>query len=223
MRWLWLEKTQPDKPWAAFPIQVQEPVKALFAAAMNTIVGDGNTTMFWTDNWLHGTSLAVLAPHIFAQVPKRQRNRRKVSEVLHEFQWTHDIRGALSVAALAEFIGIVDLLEEVQLLSGVPDKHQWRFSASRQYSSKSAYETLFIGAVHFEPWELIWKSWAPKKCQFFIWLAIHKRSWTVDKLARRGLPHPTCCVLYDQVEEDIQHILIGCVFAKQVWFQMLSE
>jgi hypothetical protein len=123
MRWLWLEKTQPDKPWAAFPIQVQEPVKALFAAAMNTIVGDGNTTMFWTDNWLHGTSLAVLA-HIFAQVPKQQRNRRKVSEALHEFQWTHDIRGALSVAALAEFIGIVDMLEEVQLLSGVPDKHQ---------------------------------------------------------------------------------------------------
>ena len=117
----------------------------------------------------------------------------------------------------------MDLLEEVQLLSGVPDKHQWRFSASGQYSSKSAYEALFIGAVHFEPWELIWKSWAPKKCQFFIWLAVHKRSWTADRLARRGLAHPTCCVLCDQVEEDIQHIIIGCVFAKQVWFQMLSK
>ena len=30
-------------------------------------------------------------------------------------------------------------------------------------------------------------------------------------------------MLCDQVEEDIQHILIGCVFAKQVWFQMLSK
>jgi hypothetical protein len=90
-------------------------------------------------------------------------------------------------------------------------------------ASKSAYETLFIGAVHFEPWELIWKSWAPKKCQFFIWLAVHKRCWTADRLARRELPHPTCCVLCDQVEEDIQHILVGCVFAKQVWFQMLSK
>jgi hypothetical protein len=26
-----------------------------------------------------------------------------------------------------------------------------------------------------------------------------------------------------KVEEDIQHILTGCVFAKQVWFQMLSK
>jgi len=131
---------------------VQEPIKALFAAATNTIVGDGNTTLFWTDNWLHSSSLDVLAPHIFALAPKRRWNRRKVSEALHELQWTHDIRGALSVTAPAEFIGIVDLLEEVQLLSGVPDKHQWRFSASGQYSSKSAYEALFIGAVHFEPW-----------------------------------------------------------------------
>ena len=105
MRWLWLEKTQLDKPWAAFPIQVQEPVKALFVAAMNTIVGDGNTTLFWTDNWLHSSSLAVLAPHIFALAPKRRWNRRKVSEALHELQWTHDIWGALSVTALAEFIG----------------------------------------------------------------------------------------------------------------------
>jgi hypothetical protein len=121
----------------------------------------------------------------FRPGPKTATESTEVSEALHELQWTHDIRGALSVAALAEFIGIVDLLEEVQLLSGVPDKHQWRFSASGQYSSKSAYETFFIGAVHFEPWELIWKSWVPKKCQFFIWLVVHKRCWMADRLATR--------------------------------------
>jgi hypothetical protein len=35
-----------------------------------------------------------------------------------------------------------------------------------------AYGTLFIGAIHFEPWELIWNSWVPKKCQYFIWLGL---------------------------------------------------
>jgi hypothetical protein len=46
------------------------------------------------------------------------------------------------------------------------DKHQWRFSASGKYTLKLAYET-FIGVVHFDPWELIWKSWVLKKCQLF--------------------------------------------------------
>jgi len=99
MRWLWLEKTQLDKPWAAFPIQVQEPVKALFVAAMNTIVGDGNTTLFWTDNWLHSSSLAVLAPHIFALVPKRRRNRRKLVKRCMSFNGLMT-SGVLSVSLL---------------------------------------------------------------------------------------------------------------------------
>uniref|UniRef100_A0A0A9EUV3 Reverse transcriptase zinc-binding domain-containing protein n=1 Tax=Arundo donax TaxID=35708 RepID=A0A0A9EUV3_ARUDO len=78
MRWLWLRKTQPDKPWASFPIQVHESVQALFAVAIISNVGDGSNTLFWTDNWLHGSSLATLAPHIFALVPKWTRNRRTV-------------------------------------------------------------------------------------------------------------------------------------------------
>ena len=48
----------------------------------------------------------------------------------------------------------------------------------------------FNGAVNFEPWEFIWKSWVPKKYQFFLWLAAHDRCWTADTLTRRGLPHP---------------------------------
>lgn len=30
MRWLWLGKMKPDKPWAAFPIQVRDNIKAFF-------------------------------------------------------------------------------------------------------------------------------------------------------------------------------------------------
>jgi hypothetical protein len=50
----------------------------------------------------------------------------------------------------------------------VDDTHIWQFSASGQYSTKSAYEALFTGAVHFKPRERIWKSWALGKCKFFI-------------------------------------------------------
>jgi hypothetical protein len=51
----------------------------------------------------------------------------------------------------------------------------------------------------------------------FIWLVFHNRVWTADRLARRNLPRPEVCPFCDQEEETINHILIGCVFAREVW------
>jgi hypothetical protein len=55
-----------------------------------------------------------------------------------------------------------------------------------------------------------------------MWLVAHDRCWTEDRLDKRGLPHPERCPLCDQGEEDIHHLLVGCVFAKQFWFQLLQ-
>jgi hypothetical protein len=76
---------------------------------------------------------------------------------------------------------------------GVPDKHSWRLSSSGLYSAKSAYMGLLQGAIAFDPWERIWKTWAPNKCRFFLWLVAHNRCWTADRLERRNLPHPDKC------------------------------
>jgi hypothetical protein len=37
----------------------------------------------------------------------------------------------------------------------------WTPSNSGFYSSKSAYEKLFMGAIQFEPSKRIWGAWAP--------------------------------------------------------------
>jgi len=81
---------------------------------------------------------------------------------------------------------------------------------------------FFCGAVTFEPWHRLWKSWAPSKCKMFLWLAIRNRCWTADRLAKRGLSHPDKCPLCDQEDETIQHLLTSCVVARQVWFRLFS-
>jgi hypothetical protein len=65
-----------------------------------------------------------------------------------------------------------------------------------------------------KPCERIWKSWASRKCQFFLWLTSHKRCWTIDHLACQGLPHPDKCPLCDQEDENIDHLLVSCVFSR---------
>jgi len=51
----------------------------------------------------------------------------------------------------------------------------------------------------------------------------HKKSWTADRLARKGLisNHPAASPLCDQTEETIDHLLVSCVFSLQVWFAIL--
>jgi hypothetical protein len=82
---------------------------------------------------------------------------------------------------------------------------------------------MFFGSIQFNPWERIWKSWAPSKCKFFIWLAAHDRCWTADRLAKKGLPHPAKCPLCDQEKETINHLLLTCVFSRQAWFFILQR
>lgn len=78
-------------------------------------------------------------------------------------------------------------------------------------------------AGNLEPWKRLWKSWAPGKCKTFVWLAIRNRCWTVVRLEKRGLPHPEHCLLCDQEEETVQHILITCVFVREFWFNVLHR
>ena len=141
------------------------------------------------NRWLNGQSIVDLAPRLLAIIPKRTANRHTVEQALTNRSWVLDIRDT-SMEVIVEFLNLWDLLYDFQLRPKVEDSHIWRFSSSGQYSAKSAYEGFFIGSTLFGPFERIWKSWAPPKCRFFMWLVTHDRCWMADRLARRGLPHP---------------------------------
>jgi hypothetical protein len=218
LRWLWMRKTQPDMPWTNIDMQVHANVSALFAVSVVYLVGDGKSTNFWADWWLQGKNIQDLAPALRAAVPNAIAKKRTTQEALEGLKWIDDIRSSLQAQALLEFLLVWDILQEVQLNPGVPNHHYWTPSSSRTYSSKSAYDRFFTGAVQFEPAVRIWKSWALPRCKIFLWLAFLNRCWTVDRLAHQGLDHTQHCLFCDQEEETIQHILVGCVFSKDVWF-----
>lgn len=222
LRWLWLKKTQPERPWAFLDVQVHPNAAALFDASVQSVVGSGTDTKFWTDRWLHGKRIADWAPSLFAAVNKKAVRSRTVQEAINGSSWVLDIRGNFSSMAFSEFFQIWDLVREVQLLSDVPDQHIWTPSPSGSYSSKSAYDLFMMGRVGFAPAELIWRNWAPPRCKFFLWLATRDRCWTADRLAKRGLDHPVQCPLCDQEDETVHHLLISCVFSREVWFRICS-
>jgi hypothetical protein len=87
LRWLWLQKTQPDRIGLGMDLQVHPMAAALFAATVHSEVGDGTGTLFWTDRWLQGKSIAGLAPELISSVPKKFIKCRRVQEALDGDAW----------------------------------------------------------------------------------------------------------------------------------------
>jgi hypothetical protein len=195
MRWLWLKKTQPERSWSEFDFQVHPNAATLFSVSVCSFVGDGQNTLFWTDRWLHGKSVGELAPTLLSRIPMKIQKIRTVHEALLNNRWVSDLTGSLSADVLMGFFCIWDVTRGIHLQPGISDQHRWLPTANGQYSSKSAYDRYFAGSVYFEPSERIWRTWAPQKCKFFIWLASLNKCWTADRLARRGLDHPDKCLL----------------------------
>jgi hypothetical protein len=174
LRRLWLKKkTDIGRLWASFKINTHPSVKA-FSAAVSSVVGNSKNTLFWTDKWIDGQSLSQLAPHLVKLVSSRAK-MRSVHDALNSRNWVHDIRGAITVNVLSNFLNVWDLTADWALDPDQEDKHNWLLSSSGSYSAKSAYVGFFLGATTFKPWERIWKTWSPSKCKFFMWLVAHGR------------------------------------------------
>jgi hypothetical protein len=48
-RWLWLRRTDLARSWASLPCQADPATEAFFNASIVCVVGNGETTLFWTD------------------------------------------------------------------------------------------------------------------------------------------------------------------------------
>ncbi|KAJ1268378.1 hypothetical protein BS78_07G130200 [Paspalum vaginatum] len=100
--------------------------RALFDVAVNITVGNGERTLFWSDRWVQGKTIADIAPNLLRVVPPptpRIVNSHTVCQALNNRSWVFDIRGALMVQVLTEYLHIWDLVDGMVLRPDVPNQH----------------------------------------------------------------------------------------------------
>jgi hypothetical protein len=136
--------------------------REVFDVSTKMVVGDGETALFWVDKWLDGTAIGDIAPDLVALIPKHVRKRCTVREALVKRRWIIDIQGATSSLALWQYVQLWIRVRDVQLLP-MPDKLLWRWMMDAQYSSKSCYEFLFLGAIISRSRRLNWRSCPPSR------------------------------------------------------------
>jgi hypothetical protein len=129
MRYLLQEKTDSSHPWSALPVQVPDKTRVFFVIAMHTEIGDGTSTLFWSDRWLNVHRVVDIAPRLLADIPKRRVNKCTVRETLIEHKWVSDIRGARTVGVIVDYLHLWNALQAVVLQPGVSDRHFWRFAS----------------------------------------------------------------------------------------------
>lgn len=153
---------------------------------------------------------------MYARVRNRVKATRMVCQAVQTGEWARDVGPEMTPPELHEYFSLSNQISAVQLHPGTTDC-KWSWEADVLFSTKSAYGAKFWGKEVMPTADFTWRSKAPLQCRIFAWLALQNRCWTSDWLARRGLDHQDACPFCDQEEETIEHILLNCVFAREVW------
>ncbi|CAM0912886.1 unnamed protein product [Alopecurus aequalis] len=215
-RWLWLQRNDEGRPWAGFQFKVLPEALAIFNASTRVTLGDGSRIMLWEDPWITGQTVAALAPAVLKLVPPRFRRRRTVRDGLAGNAWARDIVGELSIDAVVQYLKLWQAISAVEAV-GEADDFVWKWTASGQFTSRSAYLAFFEGSTVLPGAPQIWHSFAPLKVRFHAWLALRDRCWTADRRLRRGLTSHTLCPLCSTADETMDHLSVQCPFAIATW------
>jgi hypothetical protein len=158
MRWLWLGRTDPSHGWLVMPLREDPTTTAFFNNSIMLHLADGKLFTFWIGPWLDGTTLVSVYPELAAMVPARLRREHKVASALNNNAWIKDVRGALTIPVLAQFIELHHRLSVVVLRHGVQDTVTWHWFSSGCFSMASAYRALFTGQIAVLGAKELWKS-----------------------------------------------------------------
>jgi hypothetical protein len=219
LRWLWLDWTDPSKPWRGLESPCNSHDKELFAAATRVTIGNGERALFWDSSWLDGIRPKDIAPLIYDISKKKRCTVRKA---LQNNFWVSQVnlQFGLTLEHITQFAKLWDKLSNIHINDDEQDTIIWKLTTHGNYSSSSAYKMQFEGLTNSAMPGMVWKHWATPKCKIFTWLVLQNRVWTADRLERRGWQNCGNCKLCNQVQESAAHILFTCRFTRRVWLSI---
>ena len=99
------------------------------------------------------------------------------------------------------------------------DQLRWGYGQSRNFNIKEA-AGLLRGDQNSQAgkkWVKLWNMGLWPKITLFLWLLVKGRILTWENLRRRGMTGPLRCVICNEAEETMDHLLNQCKWAKGMW------
>ena len=174
----------------------------------------GNGTFLWHDFWNPmGPLLSVFGERIVYD-SAIQRDAL-VASVLDGSRWNWP------VANSADLITIKNSCADIVLDDSRDDIISWTQTQSGIFTVSSAWNTFRPRSGKVEWYSAVWFNQAIRRHSFVVWLGVHDRLSTQDKLLKWGLLNSTSCVFCSRNIEDRNHLFFECTFTANIWKRVL--
>ncbi|XP_071740768.1 uncharacterized protein [Rutidosis leptorrhynchoides] len=194
-----------------------------FSASMCKTVRDGASTAFWTDLWLGSSNFCQRFPRLFKL--ERQQDTRVMDRVwvngnsgsaTTNFDWVREPNGCTK----SELDALEELIACYKFDISNRDERRWTLASNGRFTVKQlslVIDEQLLGS-QFSSQETLRNNLVPKKLEIFAWRVRKKRIQVRTELDKRGIDlHSVRCLLCDDDVETVDHSIIFCSHAIEVW------
>jgi hypothetical protein len=201
-----------------------------FVNSITKVVGNGNSTSFWSDVWRGEIPLARRFPRLFS-ISLQQHGKINQMGTVDDTGWNWNLTWRRNFFAW-EIPIYQELLEIIEVFSPADreDSWVWRADPSGIFTAKSAYGTLIkiqnqrIQLSHQQKFVFsnLWKSAAPSKVIAFSWQLVLDRIPSKQNLALRGVDtgNDARCAACNSELESSAHLFLHCRVTAQIWYDI---
>ncbi|XP_022031178.1 uncharacterized protein LOC110932129 [Helianthus annuus] len=183
-------------------------------------MGKGDKIPFWLDLWAGNRTLSDTFPNLYNHESDKRcyvSDRYRTNQ--GGIQWFWGSRNNLSSnALLKEWDECLAVINEVTI-SQRSDAWLWRMGEKQvEFQARLVRAELDEISLINETTVLIWLHWIPKKVNCFLWRVVLDRIATKEALQILRIHLPSVnCVLCNEEIESVNHLLVTCGLAQQIW------
>jgi hypothetical protein len=145
-----------------------------------------------------------------------RRKNHSFKNALARNRWMVGLQHLTTNDQTRQFLHLWLAVRSVQL-TDQQDTVTWSFGNTNCYTTRSAYQVQFFGTINKHKWMKIWKAKVPSKCKIFLWLLLHSRLPTVDRIVRHG-GHAVLTYTLCQIDPESHiHLMASCSYALSCW------
>lgn len=198
-----------DTPFLKLLVQLVPTVQA----STSCIIGNGQCTSFWHDNW---TSAGRLC-QIFSVLYSFARDQLcSVQSQNHAGVWEINLHQPLSMRATQQYHNLNQLLHSDGInLSQAADRRTL-VTTGKAPTTKDYYSLFSDHGHRWSPARWVWKNSIPHRRRVFLWLAFRGRLNTRDNTIKKTWTDHNGCDRCPATE-SVAHLALHCQNAQHIW------